>query len=381
MTFQGISKPAWTVLTVIYLCAAAGLIAQTPASTPKFLYAVNELSNSISAYGINPATGALTPVAGSPFSTPPMPHWIAFNPSGTTAYVVTDNSTVASLVTFSINKQTGALDNAGTLSLSSPSFFVPMVERSGRFLVLAGARSNTVDLFRLDPSTGEPNQGASFPAGNLPWSAAIDPLNRFVYVAGSSNRLVGYVLDATHGKLNEVPGSPFRVRSLVPTPSKRPVNQIAIMDASGNFLYVTDPVTQTISGFVVNPGTGSLSPISGSPFSSQGIAPFDLAIDPAGRYLYAGDWHKGLIAAFAISNSGALVPIAGSPIVTPFMTASKSGGAIALAVDHSGHFLYASSTEANQIVGFTIDPASGALHQASAPVATEQHPFRLAVVH
>lgn len=380
MTFHRTSKLAWTALTLIYLCASAGLIAQTPASTPQFLYAVNELSNSISAYSINSATGALTPVVGSPFSTPPMPHWIAFNPSATTAYVVTDNSTVASLVTFSINKQTGALANAGTLSLSSPSFFVPMVERSGRFLVLAGARSNTVDLFLLDPSTGKPNRVASFPAGNLPWSTTIDPLNRFVYLAGSSNHLVGYVLDTSLGKLTEIPGSPFRVRSLVPIPSKQPVNQIAIMDASGNFLYVTDPATKTISGYVVNPGTGSLSPISGSPFSSQGIAVFDAAMDPAGNYLYVSDWHKGLIAAFAISNSGALVPIAGSPLVTPFMTTSKPGGGIALAVTPSGHFLYASSTEANQIVGFAIDPASGALHQVSAPVATEQHPFRLAVV-
>lgn len=378
MTITWTSKIACTALAMICICT--GLVAQTPSSAPKFLYAVNELSNSISAYSINSATGALTPVAGSPFSTPPMPHWIAFSPSGKNAYVVTDNSTVASLVTFSIDKQTGALGNAGTLSLSSPSFFVPMVERSGRFLVLAGARSNTVDLFRLDPSTGEPNREASFPAGNLPWSNTIDPLNRFVYLAGSSNHLVGYMLDATHGKLSEVPGSPFRVRSLVPTPSKQPVNQIAIMDASGNFLYVTDPTTKTISGYVVNPGTGSLSPISGSPFSSQGITAFDLAMGPGGRYLYAGDWHKGLIAGFAISSSGALAPIAGSPFVTPFMTASKPGGATALAVEPSGHFLYASSTEANQIIGFSIDPASGALHQLSAPVATEQHPFRLAVV-
>jgi 6-phosphogluconolactonase (cycloisomerase 2 family) len=378
MTITRTSKIACTALAMICICT--GLVAQTSSSATKFLYAVNELSNSISVYGINSATGVLTPVAGSPFSTPPMPHWIALNPSGTTAYVVTDNSTVSNLVTFSINKQTGALVNVDTLSLPSPSFSVPMVERSGKFLMLAGARSNTADLFILDPAKGKPSRLASFPAGNLPWSVAVDPLNRFVYVAGSSNRVVGYQLDASLGKLTQVAGSPVQVRSLIPIPSKRPVNQIVIMDASGNFLYVTDPTTKTIAGYSVAPGTGSLTPVSGSPFPCQGIAAFDVVVDPAGPYLYAGDWDKGVIAAFSMANSGTLVPIPGSPFATPFMTTSKPGGAITLAVDPSGHFLYAASTEANQIVGFTIDPASGAIHELSAPVATEQHPFRLAIV-
>lgn len=366
-------------LSLIVLSSAIIAAAQSSAA-PKFLYAVNEFSNNISAYTINPNTGALTPVAGSPFATPALPHWMAVSPSGNFAYAVTDNSTVASLVTFSIDSRTGALTQSGTTGLPSPSFFVPEVEPSGKFLLLAGARTGAIDVYRLDAKTGLPSSPASFPAGNVPWSNAIDPLDRFVYLAGNSNRLIGYSFDRNTGQLAQVPGSPVQVRSLKPGPPTQLTNQIAVMHTSGNFLYITDPATQTISAYRVNPGNGSVTAVSGSPFSTQGVTAFDVALDPTGRYLYVGDSRRGKIAAFSIAGSGALEAIPGSPFVTPFMTTRRPGGAIALAVDPSGHFLYASSTEANQVAGFAITPGTGALVPiAGSPVASGTHPFRLVI--
>ena len=91
-------------------------------------------------------------------------------------------------------------------------------------------------------------------------------------------------------------------------------------------------------------------------------------------------WLRGVIAGFSISASGALSPLPGSPFTTSFASTRKPGGAVSVAVDPSGHFLYAASTSANQITGFSIRPATGILTPlASAALPTGNHPFRILV--
>src|SRR6202011_1547651 len=75
----------------------------------KFAYVVNEGDNTVSGYTINATTGALTPIAGSPFAgtagTYPQP--VAVDPSGKFAYVANSSSTTVS--GYTINATTGAL--------------------------------------------------------------------------------------------------------------------------------------------------------------------------------------------------------------------------------------------------------------------------------
>jgi 6-phosphogluconolactonase (cycloisomerase 2 family) len=345
-----------------------------------FVYVINELSDSISAYTMNPASGDLTPVAGSPFSTPHMPHRLAINPSGTNAYLVTDDSSTARLVTFSIDRTSGALTAKDNQPLPSPSFSVPTIEPSGRILLLASARSGDIRVYRLTPGSGIPSLAGSLHAGNSPWSSTVDSVGKFVFLAGNSNSVVGYAVDAQRGSLTPVPGSPFTVRAMTQVAGHGPISQIAVLHSSGNFLYVSDPVRGTISAFSVDRGNGSIHPVAGSPFSTQGILPFEAALEVHGKFLYMGDWHRGLIAAFSIGTSGELAPVPGSPFHVPFTSGSTQSGGTALAIDPSGNFLYATSTERNEIVGFSIDPGTGALTPLlTAPIPTGKHPFRVVV--
>jgi 6-phosphogluconolactonase len=48
----------------------------------------NVYSNNVSAFTINPSTGALTEIAGSPFAAGMMPRSVVVDPSGKFAYVV-----------------------------------------------------------------------------------------------------------------------------------------------------------------------------------------------------------------------------------------------------------------------------------------------------
>ena len=49
-------------------------------STGKFAYVVNNVDNNVSAYTIDPTTGALTAIAGSPFATGAGPVSVAITP-------------------------------------------------------------------------------------------------------------------------------------------------------------------------------------------------------------------------------------------------------------------------------------------------------------
>jgi 6-phosphogluconolactonase (cycloisomerase 2 family) len=73
----------------------------------KFAYVANGGSNNVSAYTINAATGALTPVAGSPFTAGSVPIEVAVDPTGKFAYVSNDGSD--NVTAYAINAATGAL--------------------------------------------------------------------------------------------------------------------------------------------------------------------------------------------------------------------------------------------------------------------------------
>jgi len=67
-------------------------------------------------------------------------------------------------------------------------------------------------------------------------------------------------------------------------------------------LYVVNVADGTISAYTIDPGSGALSPVSGSPFGSGGGT---LAIDPSGKYLYLGTF-KGVQSYNINSTTGAL---------------------------------------------------------------------------
>ena len=78
---------------------------------PRFLYVANRGSGDVSGYTIDPASGNLTAIAGSPFAAGGNPVAIAVDPTGAFAYVV--NQLSVNLSSFTINRTTGALTPAG----------------------------------------------------------------------------------------------------------------------------------------------------------------------------------------------------------------------------------------------------------------------------
>jgi 6-phosphogluconolactonase (cycloisomerase 2 family) len=77
----------------------------------KFAYVANHNSNNVSVFTINAATGGLTEVAGSPFAAGSAPLSVTVDPTGKFAYVTSQNSGVPAnnVFAYTINAATGAL--------------------------------------------------------------------------------------------------------------------------------------------------------------------------------------------------------------------------------------------------------------------------------
>jgi 6-phosphogluconolactonase (cycloisomerase 2 family) len=83
-----------------------------------------------------------------------------------------------------------------------------------------------------------------------------------------------------------------------------------------DFLYVSNAGADTVSAYAINPGSGALTHVKGSPFAT-GSVPSALAVDPTGSFAYVANAGSNNISAYTIDQaSGALTPVAGSPFAT-----------------------------------------------------------------
>lgn len=235
----------------------------------------------------------LTPAVGSPnFASASVPgnatDDVVVDPSDT--YVFASNQFVPSLAGFTFNNPA----TSGNLTPSTPTWEVP--------------------------------------TGNNPVWVTVDPLDRFVYVSNATDGTVsGWTLGGG-GVLSTIGGSPFGTGfSTGANPGGMAI------DPAGQFLYVADTANAQVVAFVINQSTGALSPMTGSPFATgngtNGTGPFAVNIDPSGHFLYTGNTYDGTISMFTIDpSSGALSTIGGSPLSYNDVGTTPALGSNALAV-------------------------------------------------
>lgn len=139
------------------------------------------------------------------------------------------------------------------------------------------------------------------------------------------------------------------------------------VDSSGRFLYVANssainpPPNSTtngnISGFNIDPNTGALTPMTGSPFTAiGGSGPTELALSPSGTLLYATTpGSADAIWCFNINaTTGQLSAVPGSPFSLP-------AGATFAVFDPTGGYFFIGNTSGSAIEGYTYNSSDGAL--------------------
>ena len=239
----------------------------------KFLYVMNfgtvgnEGGGDIDEFAIDGAKGALTLTGNAISGNGSQPMGIAFNRLGTRAWVLFGGSTLAN-------------------PLSSRIALYDVDLASGAF-------------------TGPVSTIAATAPGNYPWSIAIDPNGKALYVANlGSNEVVTFGIDATNGTLSNLGSLAVRDKAAS-----------VAADSFGRFAFVAKQqpfYTVNALSFLIDANTGALSTagsaISGCPGGAC-TGPISIAAEPQGDFVYVIDSVGGLTSFAVNQQTGALTSV------------------------------------------------------------------------
>jgi 6-phosphogluconolactonase len=242
-----------------------GAAALVVSPTGKFVYAIGPLSGVVLAYTANAGSGALTAVAGSPFPAGIGPAGVTMDPMGKFVYVPNSSQCAScapgNVSAYTVNAGSGAL----TPIAGSPFPDAGLgpsgaaVDPTGKFLYVSNVLSGSVSAYTINAGSGALTavSGSPFVAGSQPEAVAVEPSGKFLYVANYfSNTISAYTINTSSGALTPVPGSPFAagkgpaalaIRSQPITPSLA-ITAIAPSSATAGGPAITLTVTGT--GFV-----------------------------------------------------------------------------------------------------------------------------------
>lgn len=281
------------------------------------------------------------------------------------AYVVNHNS--GNISAYDLDSHSGVMADLSKSpfrsSLQNPSPAV--LHPSGNFLYVGDTIVGAIQVFSTNFTAGDLSPvDVTFMRDSLNWltGMSITPNGKYLYAAANSELDAFKILP--DGSLIPLAGSPvsFAGSSL----------ESALIDFSGQYLYLTDGgVSGRIFAYQIN-SDGSLTAVPGSPFA----APASLApavFDNTGTFLYAADFNNHIYA-FKKASNGALISLPGFPLSTPASTEP-----IALIFEPTNHFLYASLAPGNAIAAYSFNSGSGILTTVSgSPFAAGHGPFGMA---
>ena len=285
----------------------------TTAIVKDFLYVANGGSNNVSAFSINPATGVLTPVAGSPFATGGSTDgWgfsLATTPDG--SFLIAANGGSVNLTVFSIAANGALSPVPGSPFPAGPGGTLVgiKVTPDGKFLAVARQQVNTVSMFSISGLGGlTPVPGSPFPAGGTGAAAGVDckcsSNQLFIGQFALFNTSVSVQNIALNGALSPVSGSPFT------GPGSN--SEVVVLNPDDSKLFVSNQNSNTVVAFSVD-ATGALTLVPGSPFPAPApVNPSGMATNQAGTFLYVAERFNE-INGFSIAPSGALTSVPGSP--------------------------------------------------------------------
>ena len=329
-------------------------------SAPRFAYGASGHGNAVFAYTVDADTGALTAIAGSPYPAGDSTSALAIDPGTHFLFAANLGATGGhgsnTISAYTIDAATGAL--TAVPGSPFPCAAAPIdlsVEPSGRYLYVATLNDNTVSAFSIDPASGAltPVAGGPVVAGLVgPRKLAVHPSGEYIYLAAANESSIwAYTLDENAGALTPVTGNP--VFAALPT--------ALIPDPAGANLYsLTHYYTQGYAAYgIINAATGAVGMV-GSAGQAAGTSPNTLAMEPGGHFFYMTSLS---------ANGAGMLNYFTTPIAN-FTRASYSANynvptvLTSSAADPSGKFLYVVNSNGDALA-FVIDSATGALTPAA----------------
>ena len=337
-------------LFVLMLFVALPLHAKV---TPRYAYVLAPGTGEILEYSINPANGALVPIAACASTPDPnSPSAAIVDKGGNFLYVA--NKTTNNIWVYSINPATGCLITSPPPAVYPTLGKGPVSMDLGahdQYLFVSDSGSAQIDVFAIANGTLKSLSGSPYPGCANAAGIAVDGVGSFVFLAsnvssngsGSGN---GAVCLFTYGNPKVWLSAPTSFSTAAfPT-------RVAI-DPVGQFLFVTSSGAAVVQSFSIGV-TGALTPNNGL---ATGASPADVAVNQFGQEVFVVSSGASAIDSFLIGMSPqyGLLTSNGKPIPTV-----PNGEPNAIEVDQSGRFLYVTQG-AGYVSGYAISPSTGTL--------------------
>src|SRR6202167_270251 len=310
-------------------------------------------------YTINPTTGVLASI-GPPVSTNDVgTDSVIIDPFGKFAYVANEGlyDTDGSVSAYSIEPTTGALTStSGGISGNSPGFccFTAVaVHPSDKFAYVANGDSfpRSVSMYTISGANGALTYFGPIDAEGFPTSVVVDPSGPFVYVAAETDpgasgpgSVSMYAIDATTGALSSL--GTVATGTMIAESSS---NSIAV-DPTGAFAYVTNSGSNSVSMYSINATTGVLTSVG---LMDAGTTPLSVAVDPSGKFAYVTNFNSSNVSMYTID------PATG--VLTSTGTIAAGTNPTSIAIHPSGKFAFVTNSASNDVSIYSIDATTGAL--------------------
>jgi 6-phosphogluconolactonase (cycloisomerase 2 family) len=218
-----------------------------------------------------------------------------------------------------------------------------VLHRSGRFLFVVNAGSNSVSVFARANDGSLTLADVEPSGGTMPISIASHERMLYVLNAGGAGSVDGFHLVPQTGDLTALAGS------------SRPLSQTGAGPAqvdftpNGAWLVVTEKMTNRIVTYRANHGTG----LVGNPVvnDSDGMTPFGFSFDNSGLLIVSnaagGAPGAGSVSSYTINSNGSLTVHASQ--VPDFQAAPCW-----IVVNRNGRYAYTTNTASNNTSGYAI---------------------------
>ena len=360
------------VLLVIALISSPSLLARSEAAGKgKYLVYVGTYtdhgSKGIYAYRFDSSTGKLNSLGLAAETAEPS--FLAVDSRGRVLYAANEilafNGQPTGAVSALAIKHDGKLTLLNQISSRDQGPAHITLDRAGKYALVSNYTLGSVAVFPI-LKNGRLGESPSFvqhkgqsvnperQEGPHAHAVALSPDDRFAIVADLGlDELLVYRFDNAKGTLEANP----QIVKAAPGAGPRHL----VFSADGKFLYVINELQSTVVTYSYDAATGALhelQTVSTLPkgFSGSSTAA-EIAIDPAGRFLFASNRvvdANGSIAVFAIdSKTGVLT------LVEVDSTAGETPRNFT--IDPTGRWLLAANQDSDTIVVFRLDPKGGHL--------------------
>ncbi len=296
------------------------------------------------------------------------PSFLAFDPQGRFLYAVNELKSYeeqpsGSVSAFAVDPETGALTLLNRrLSHGTDPCHV-LVDREGEFAFVSNFMSGSVCVFPVlgDGRLGAASdfiqhQGASIDPvrqrGPHAHSVTLDAANRFAFVPDLGlDRLMVYRFDRGRGKLE-----PHAIPWIKGTPGAGPRD--LAFHPGGRFAFLINELDSTLAGVSYDARKGTfkeLEVVSTLPAGFQGASSCAaVQVSPSGAFVYGSNrGHDSLVIYRIDQRTGRLACVGHES--TRGRTPRHFG------IDPSGRFLLVANQDSDSIVTFRIDPRAGTL--------------------